>query len=103
MAPPVGLFLWSLPLSPPLSAPLALSLENIGGVEAPHSPEFVDQLGHGEQVPLPCLPQVQDRLRGTGARGEVRHVAVHVEPFGQHSPVVALRFDMEGSANLLPS
>ena len=93
-----GLFLPS-PFS--LSAPLALSLEDVGGVEAAHPAELVDQLGDGEEVPLPGLPQVQDRLRRTGARGEVRHVTVHVEPFRQHPPVVALFRDVGQSANLL--
>jgi len=65
--------------------------ENRGGIKAAHSAQDVHQVGDGEQLPVPRLPQAQDRLGGARTGGEEGDVPVDVETLRQQSPVVPLR------------
>ena len=67
-----------------------LRLKNICSIKSSHPPQDVDQVRHRQQLPVPGLPQQQDRLRRARSRREVRHVPVHIQSLGQHPPVVAL-------------
>ena len=63
--------------------------KKVGGIKPAHAPEDAKEALGGGRLPVPRLPQHQQRLRGARPCCEVADVAVDVEPLGQHPPIVA--------------
>ena len=68
---------------------LEVVFKEVGGIEPAHAPQDAEQALGGGRLPVPRLPQHQQRLRGARPCCKVADVAVDVEPLCQHPPVVA--------------
>jgi len=57
--------------------PASVHIQDLSSIMAPHTTQCINQSSHSCALPVSCLPQVQDSLRGAGLCGEECDVPVN--------------------------